>query len=194
MMKIYFATGNPNKVKEAEIILKDLKGIKIEAINIPYPEIQGTLEEVSEFGVKYLYSKIKKPVFVEDSGFFIEVLKGFPGTYSRYVQETIGNEGILKLMEGFKGEERRAYFKSVVGYCDEEGVKLFKGVVRGRVSYEIRSKGYGFAYDSIFIPEGEDRTFAEMRREEKSRISHRRRALEGLKEYLKGKILTSHLK
>jgi len=188
MMKIYFATGNPNKVKEAEIILKDLKGIKIEAINIPYPEIQGTLEEVSEFGVKYLYSKIKKPVFVEDSGFFIEVLKGFPGTYSRYVQETIGNEGILKLMEGFKGEERRAYFKSVVGYCDEDGVKLFKGVVRGKVSHEIRSKGYGFAYDSIFIPQGENRTFAEMTREEKSRISHRRRALEEFKEYIKKKL------
>ena len=184
-MKIYFATGNPNKVKEAEIILKDLEGIKIEAINLPYPEIQGTLEEVAEFGVKYHYSKIKKPVFVEDSGFFIEVLKGFPGTYSRYVQETIGNEGILKLMEDFKGEERRAYFKSVVGYCDEDGVKLFKGVVRGWVSQEIRSKGYGFAYDSIFIPEGEERTFAEMTREEKSKISHRKRALDNFKEFLK---------
>ena len=187
-MRIYFATGNPHKVKEAELILKDLEGIEIEAVDIPYPEIQGTLEEVSEFGVKYLYRKIKKPVFVEDSGFFIEALKGFPGTYSRYVQETIGNRGILKLMEDFKGEERRAYFKSVVGYCDEEGVRLFKGVVRGWVSYEIRSKGYGFAYDSIFIPEGENRTFAEMTTEEKSRISHRRRALEAFKEYLKKKL------
>ena len=94
----------------------------------------------------------------------------------------------MKLMEDFKGEERRAYFKSVVGYCDEEGVRLFKGVVRGWVSYEIRSKGYGFAYDSIFIPEGEDRTFAEMTTEEKSRISHRRRALEAFKDYLKKKL------
>ena len=98
-MKIYFATGNPNKIKEANIILRDLKNITVEQIKCPYPEVQGTLEEVSEFGAKYVYEKIKKPVIVEDSGFFVEALNGFPGTYSRFVQETIGNEGILKLLE-----------------------------------------------------------------------------------------------
>lgn len=190
---IYFATGNPNKIKEANIILKDLNNINIEQIKCPYPEIQGTLEEVSEFGAKYVYEKINyenhrfsnpvgKPIIVEDSGFFIEELNRFPGTYSKYVQETIGNEGILKLLEG--KENRNAYFKTVIGYCDENGVKLFKGIVRGKVSEEIRSKGFGFAYDSIFIPEGEDRTFAEMTAEEKSGISHRKRAFEEFKKHL----------
>jgi len=122
------------------------------------------------------------PCRVEDSGFFVEELNGFPGTYSKYVQETIGNEGILKLLEG--KENRNAYFKTVIGYCDENGVKLFKGIVRGKVSEEIRSKGFGFAYDSIFIPEGEDRTFAEMTAEEKSEISHRKRAFEEFKKHL----------
>jgi len=185
MKKIYFATGNPNKVKELKIILSDVDNLSIEQITLPYPEIQGTLEEVSVFGAKYVYKKINEPVIVEDSGFFVETLKGFPGTYSKYVQETIGNKGILKLLEGKDEDQRRAYFKSVIGYCDENGVKLFKGVVNGRVSHYIRSNGHGFAYDSIFIPEGEEKTFAEMDIKEKSKISHRKRALDKFKEFLK---------
>ncbi|WP_064496428.1 XTP/dITP diphosphatase [Methanocaldococcus jannaschii] len=185
-MKIYFATGNPNKIKEANIILKDLKDVEIEQIKISYPEIQGTLEEVAEFGAKWVYNILKKPVIVEDSGFFVEALNGFPGTYSKFVQETIGNEGILKLLEG--KDNRNAYFKTVIGYCDENGVRLFKGIVKGRVSEEIRSKGYGFAYDSIFIPEEEERTFAEMTTEEKSQISHRKKAFEEFKKFLLDRI------
>jgi len=185
IMKIYFVTGNINKIKEANIILKDLD-VEIEQIKIAYPEIQGTLEEVAEFGAKWVYNILKKPVIVEDSGFFVEALNGFPGTYSRFVQETIGNEGILKLLED--KDNRNAYFKTVIGYCDENGVKLFKGIVKGRVSNEIRSKGYGFAYDSIFIPEGEEKTFAEMTTEEKSQISHRKRAFEEFKKFLLDRI------
>ncbi len=180
-MEIYFATGNLNKVKEVSQILKDLEGITLKHVNYNYPEIQGSLEEVAEFGVKYLYDILKKPVIVEDSGFFIDYLSGFPGPYSKYVQETIGNEGILKLLESVEDDNRTAYFKTVVGYCDENGVKLFIGKVSGRVSKEIRNKGYGFAYDSIFIPKGESRTFGEMTTEEKSEISHRKKAFEKFK-------------
>jgi len=187
-MKIYFATGNQNKIKEANIILQDLKNknISIEQIKLPYPELQGTLEEVSEFGAKYVYGIIKKPIIVEDSGFFVNLLNGFPSTYSKFVQETIGNKGILKLLEDKNDEEndRSAYFKTVIGYCDENGVKLFSGIVEGKVSNEIKSKGYGFAYDSIFIPDGENRTFAEMKTEEKSNISHRKKAFEEFKKFL----------
>jgi XTP/dITP diphosphohydrolase len=187
-MKIYFATGNQNKIKEANIILQDLKNknISIEQIKLPYPELQGTLEEVSEFGAKYVYDIIKKPIIVEDSGFFVNSLNGFPSTYSKFVQETIGNKGILKLLEDKNDEEndRSAYFKTVIGYCDENGVKLFSGIVEGKVSNEIKSKGYGFAYDSIFIPDGENRTFAEMKTEEKSNISHRKKAFEEFKKFL----------
>ncbi len=187
-MKIYFATGNPNKIKEANIILKDLKKVSLEQVKCPYPEIQGTLEEVSEFGAKYVYEIVKKPIIVEDSGFFVESLGGFPGTYSKYVQETIGNDGILKLLEDKSNGDRKAYFKTVIGYCDENGVKLFKGSISGKVSYNIKSKGYGFAYDSIFIPEGENRTFAEMKTEEKSEISHRKRAFEEFKKFFNNEV------
>ncbi|ADG13424.1 non-canonical purine NTP pyrophosphatase, rdgB/HAM1 family [Methanocaldococcus infernus ME] len=181
-MEIYFITGNINKVREAETILKD---IKIKNIKIEYPELQGTLEEVAEFGAKYCYERLKKPLIVEDSGFFVEALKGFPGTYSRFVYETIGNEGILKLLKGVS--DRRAYFKSVIGYCDENGVQLFSGVVKGYVSSEIRGDK-GFGYDPIFIPEGYDKTFGELGIEEKSKVSHRRKAFEKLREFLLKKI------
>ncbi|WP_457612116.1 XTP/dITP diphosphatase [Methanocaldococcus sp.] len=180
-MKIYFVTGNKNKIKEAKAILKDFE---IEQIKINYPEIQGSLEEVAEFGAKYCYDILKKPLIVEDSGFFVEALKGFPGTYSRFVQETIGNEGILKLLENKR--DRRAYFKAVIGYCDKDGVRLFSGVVKGTVSEEIRGDK-GFGYDPIFIPEGFDKTFGEMELEEKNKISHRRKALEELRKFLLSK-------
>lgn len=185
-MKIYFATGNQNKVNEANIILKNLKNYEIEQIKVPYAEVQGTLEEVSEIGVKEVFNHVKKPVIVEDSGFFVEKLKGFPGTYSKYVQETIQNKGILKLLEG--EDERNAYFKTVIGYYDGTNLKLFTGIIKGTVSTEIRSSGFGFAYDSIFIPEGQNKTFAEMTSEEKSEISHRKRAFYEFKNYLESKL------
>jgi XTP/dITP diphosphohydrolase len=180
-MKIYFATGNQNKVNEAEIILKEAN-CEIEQIEIPYAEVQGKLEEVSAFGVLEVFEKFNRPVIVEDSGFFVEKLKDFPGTYSRFVQETIGNEGILKLLEN--ETNRNAYFKTVIGYYDGDNIKLFTGIVKGTISTEIKDGGFGFAYDSIFIPEGETKTFAEMTTEEKSEISHRKRAFYELKNYL----------
>ncbi|ABR55127.1 non-canonical purine NTP pyrophosphatase, rdgB/HAM1 family [Methanococcus vannielii SB] len=185
-MKIYFATGNQNKVNEANIILKGLEGYELEHLKIPYAEIQGTLEEVSKVGVKEIYNKIKKPVIVEDSGFFIESLNGFPGTYSKYVQETLGNEKILKLLKD--EENRKAYFKTIIGYFDGIDLKLFRGEIFGSVSKEIKTSGFGFAYDSIFIPEGQNKTFAEMTTKEKSDISHRKLAFYKFKSYLESKV------
>ena len=93
---ITFITGNEHKVKEAENIFKDYD-ITLEHIDLGYTEPQGTLEEVALSGAKYASRKLDKAVIVEDAGLFIKALNGFPGTYSHYVQDTIGNEGILKL-------------------------------------------------------------------------------------------------
>ena len=86
---ITFITGNEHKVKEAENIFKDYD-IKLEHIDLGYEEPQGTLEEVALSGAKYACRKLEKPVIVEDAGLFIKALNGFPGTYSHYVQDTIG--------------------------------------------------------------------------------------------------------
>ncbi len=119
-------------------------------------------------------------IFIEDSGLFVEALRGFPGVYSAYVSKTIGYKGILRLMKG--EENRKAYFKSVVCLKLKGEIKIFRGKVEGRIAEKARGRG-GFGYDPIFIPEGSDKTFAEAP-EIKNRASHRKRALEGMKDFL----------
>ncbi len=182
MVKIItFITGNEHKVKEAKGIFQKF-GIKLEHIDLGYPEIQGNLEDVARFGAEYAASKLKGPVIVEDAGLFIKALKWFPGTYSSYVQETLGNENILKLMKNV--EDRYAEFRSVVGYCTPKSEpEIFLGAVKGHISYEERGN-HGFAYDPLFIPEGYKKTFGELTRDEKNEFSHRRRSLEKFASWL----------
>ncbi len=173
---IYFVTSNEGKFAEARGIFKDLV-----QKNIGYTEIQAdTLEEVATYGMKEVSSRLQGPVMLEDAGLFIEALKGFPGVYSAYVQKTIGNDGILRLMQG--REDRKAYFRSVVAYT-ESGIepRLFKGEVHGKIGFESRGDK-GFGYDPIFYV-GE-KSLGEMEIEEKNRISHRAAAMKGLKEWL----------
>ncbi|HIP62618.1 MAG TPA: XTP/dITP diphosphatase [Archaeoglobus profundus] len=178
-MKILFVTSNEGKYKEARSIGKKY-GIEVEWLNEEYLEPQGKdLEYIAKKSAELLVEKVKRPFFIEDSGLFIEALNGFPGPYSSYVFKTIGNEGILKLMEGIKN--RKAYFLSVVAFFDGREIKIFKGRVEGVIATEMRGdKGFGF--DPIFEYNG--RTFAEMG-EEKNEVSHRSKALKALFEYIK---------
>ncbi|MCL2115235.1 MAG: XTP/dITP diphosphatase [Methanobrevibacter sp.] len=174
---ITFITGNQHKVKEAEKIFQKFN-IELEHIDLGYTEVQGTLEDVAKSGAKYACEKLNKPVIVEDAGLFIKTLKGFPGTYSSYVQETIGNQGILKLMKDFiNPKDRYAEFRSVIGYCTPNSEpEIFLGSVKGQISTEERGS-YGFAFDSIFYVEEKDKTFGELTREEKNQFSHRKNSL-----------------
>jgi XTP/dITP diphosphohydrolase len=174
-MKLTFITGNQHKVKEAKGIF-DKFGIKLEHANLGYPEVQGDLVDVARYGAKDAAGRFGQPVIVEDAGIFIKSLKWFPGAYSSYVQETLGNEGILKLMSDVK--DRYAEFRSVIGYCTPKSEpKTFLGTVKGRIGYEERGSN-GFAYDPIFYPEGYDESFGELTTEKKNEFSHRRRSLE----------------
>ncbi|MET1125040.1 MAG: XTP/dITP diphosphatase [Archaeoglobaceae archaeon] len=169
---MFFVTSNEGKFREvAEIAAK--YGLKIEWLKMEYLEPQGSdLEEIAKLSAELLAEKINGEFFIEDSGLFVEALNGFPGPYSSYVFKTIGNEGILKLMENV--ENRRAQFKAVVAYWDGEKVWTFTGVVEGEIAREARGSG-GFGYDPIFLYG--DKTFAEMG-EAKNEVSHRRRAFE----------------
>ena len=180
-MRLAFVTSNPGKSEEARKYFEPL-GVEVYQLRFPYPEIQAdTLEEVAEYGAKWLAERIDGPFFLDDSGLFINALKGFPGVYSAYVYKTLGIDGILKLLEGV--DDRSAYFKSVVAYWDGE-LHLFKGRVDGEIIREKRGNG-GFGFDPVFRPSGFDRTFAEMTTEEKNEISHRGRALKAFAEWLK---------
>jgi len=175
---LFFVTGNEGKFREVSALASKF-GIEIRQSRIPYLEIQAEdLSDIAKVGVQQAFGILKAPCFVEDSGLFISSLRGFPGPYSKYVFLTIGNRGVLKLMQGV--EDRRAVFRSCVGYCGRDGKPLtFEGRAEGRISTEERGTG-GFGFDPIFIPdEGDGRTFAEMSVEEKNRLSHRGKAIEG---------------
>ncbi|WP_409200309.1 XTP/dITP diphosphatase [Methanobrevibacter sp. DSM 116169] len=172
---ITFITGNKHKVIEAENIFKNFD-INLDHIDLGYTEVQGTLEDVAISGAKYASQKLNKSVIVEDAGLFIKSLEDFPGTYSSYVQETIGNDGILKLMKDV--DDRYAEFRSVIGYCAPNSEpKIFLGKVKGQIA--LKEKGnLGFAFDPIFYVEKMDKTFGELTTEEKNQFSHRKNSLE----------------
>jgi XTP/dITP diphosphohydrolase len=156
--------------------------ISIKNLDCSYPEIQGEISEVAKAGVIYISNKIKKPIFVEDAGLFIRALNNFPGTFSKFVFEKIGNKGILKLMEGIK--DRYAEFRSVIAFFNPltmDKPKLFEGIVKGKISYTIRGT-HGFGYDPIFFTNG--KTFGELTRSEKNQLSHRSKSFNKLLHWL----------
>jgi XTP/dITP diphosphohydrolase len=173
---IYFVTANQGKFEEARGILGE-----VEQKNLGYVEIQAeTLEEVAAYGIREVAEKLAGRVMIEDAGLFIEGLKGFPGVYSAYVFDTIGNGGILRLMDGMK--DRRAAFRSVVAYAEPGGEPvLFRGEVWGEIAALPRGSG-GFGYDPIF--EVGNKTIAEMDISEKNEISHRGASIRALKSWL----------
>lgn len=182
-MKLYFVTGNFNKLREVQQIIGSLlPSVKIEGVNLKVVERQlDSLEEIAAEAAREAFVKLRRPLFVEDSGLFIEALNGFPGPYSSYVYRTLGCKGVLKLMEGV--ENRRASFKSAIALCSApEKILVFTGVAEGEMATEERGGGWGF--DPIFIPkEGGGLTYGELG-VAKNEVSHRRRALEGLAAYL----------
>ncbi|KXS45062.1 MAG: Ham1-like protein [Methanolobus sp. T82-4] len=180
MHKIVFVTGNKGKFGEVKEIL-EAKDIEVIQNRDGYPELQeDDLEPIAAYGAKWASEKLGMPVMVDDSGLFIKALNGFPGPYSAFVEENLGNKKVLRLMEDEK--DRSATFKSVIGYCEPGGEpEVFTGTVEGKISFEERGTG-GFGYDPIFDYNG--KTFGELGNEEKNKVSHRRRALDKFFEWL----------
>ena len=192
-MKVLFLTSNKNKVFEANQTLSEL-GYEVEqflingvAPNIIEPQ-SSQIEIVSEFKCQLALELISGTNFenyallVEDSGLFIECLNDFPGVFSSYFFETIGNQGIIKLLanEANRDAEYRAY--SIL-YRDGKYFHAL-GKCMGRISNEVKGSN-GFGYDPVFIPNsGDGRTFGEMEDYEKVAKSHRGESLRILYEKL----------
>ena len=179
-MKLKVITSNPGKVAEFQKAFADM-GIEMEHLRLPYDEVQTSeLEEVVEKGMAEIRAKGVRDFIIDDSGMFVNALKGFPGVSSAYGQKTIGNAGILKLMEGV--EDRSAVFKCCIG-CDIDGRTIIvTGTCDGYITREARGSE-GFGYDPIFSPDGK-RTFAEIGIEEKNTMSHRGNAIKLLRDAL----------
>ena len=177
---VLFASSNIHKYEEAEKILAEF-GIKLEFFQTDLVEIQSdSLPEIALKKVLDAYDKCKKPVIVEDDGLFINSLSGFPGPFSSYVFKTIGNNGILKLI----GSNRTAQFRAVIAFCDSSNEPtLFESSVTGTISKNIQDGGWG--YDPIFIPEKQNKTYAELA--DKNKLSHRYQSLKKFADWFKNK-------
>ena len=166
---LIFVSSNTHKYQEAKKILFSF-GLEIKFLKLDLEEIQSnSLKEIALRKAKNAFLQCQKPVIVEDDGLFIDSLNGFPGPYSSYVFKTIGNDGILNLLN----RNRKAKFVSVIAYCDDTIQKSFDAKLDGKISTVQKGKGWG--YDPIFLPQNITKTFAEY--DKKNSISHRFKAL-----------------
>ena len=158
MNKITYVTGNWAKIASARQALEPI-GYEVDNVKMETPEIQADdVTGVAKYSAKWAAEKLGVPVLKNDTGLFIKSLKGFPGVYTHYADDTLGTEGILKLMEDI--DDREAYFKESLAYCipGEEPI-VFEGITKGTIAKEIAGE-YGWTYDHIFIPEGEEKVLA----------------------------------
>jgi XTP/dITP diphosphohydrolase len=171
---VYFATGNEGKYKEAARVA-DAFGIRLKHLKFNKLEIQSSsLQEIASYAARHAAGMTRRPVVAEDAGLFVNALHGFPGPYSSYVLETIGYQGILRLMNRVK--TRDAHFQAVVAFCRPgRSPACFSGVVRGVISRNAKGS-QGFGFDPIFIPHRLSQTFAELDVDQKNRLSHRAQA------------------
>ena len=173
--KVWLVTENSHKLREARAVLSN-HNISLGQIRMPKVEIQSQdLEEIALFAARSIAEKVDRPIIVEDSGLFISALNGFPGPYSSYVLQTLGLDGILRLVERARGRE--AYFQSSIATHLEGSVfKTFSGRVNGVISRRKAGRR-GFGYDPIFALRLDSKTFGQMPESEKNRYSHRAFAL-----------------
>ncbi|WP_319378951.1 XTP/dITP diphosphatase [uncultured Methanocorpusculum sp.] len=174
---ITVVTGNKNKAAEVAAFFDGI--VEVSHISFDCNEPQSnSIAEIAEEKAKQAYAALQIPLIVDDTGLFIEALAGFPGPYAAYVQDTLGNPGVLRLMDGVA--DRRAYFATSIAYIDEAGIEIFEGRVDGEITDTPRGTD-GFGYDPIFSVQG--RTLAEMNMHEKNTVSHRARALLAFREW-----------
>lgn len=165
MKKITYVTGNWSKIMSAKQILEPL-GIEVDNIKMETTEIQAnTVEEVAMYSAKEASDKLKCDVLKNDTGLYVEALGGFPGPYTHYVDEKLGEDGLLKLLEGI--ENRRACFIGAFAYCEYgKDPIVFKSVTKGKIAHK-KSGIYGWSWDFIFIPDGYDKTLGNYPDEER---------------------------
>lgn len=197
-MKIVFATNNAHKLQE----IREILGSEFEIVSLAdigchadIPETGQTLEENAHQKSEYIMLNYRTNCFADDTGLEVEALGGAPGVRSARYDETTDHDSeanMAKLLRELDGQDnRRARFRTVISLLEVSGVKPFAyretqfvGEVQGRIATE-RHGTEGFGYDPIFIPDGYDKSFAELGEEVKNQISHRARAVKKLAEYFR---------
>lgn len=180
-MKIYFITGNKDKLREAQSMWPEIGGIEID------------LDEIQEMdGKKIIETKLteaikQKPginLMIEDQSLTIDGMNGLPGPLIKWFVKSMSLEGIAKLAGTMGNQNSEA--KTVIGYADKQGnINYFEATIKGKIVSPRGNIGWG--WDFIFQPEGYNKTFAEMTMDQKNKLSMRRLAIEKLRKYLEEK-------
>jgi inosine triphosphate pyrophosphatase len=174
-----FVTGNANKLAEVQAILHPYT---VTSHKLDLPEWQGAdPREIALAKCRQAYAELKVPVMTEDTCLCFNAMKGLPGAYIKWFLQSLGHEGLNKMLNGF--EDRSAYALCIFVLIDADGREhVFEGRCEGEI---VAARGpANFGWDPIFQPAGFTETFAQMDKSVKNSISHRARALEQLKTYL----------
>ncbi|HEY1251514.1 MAG TPA: non-canonical purine NTP pyrophosphatase [Thermoanaerobaculia bacterium] len=172
-LPLVFVTSRAEKAREAERM-----GFPVERLDLDLPEPQALdPSEIVEAKARAAYRALSRPVLVEDSGLAFRAWGGFPGALVKWVEKSAGVAALARMLEGFP--DRAATAICAIAYCDGAEVITARGETHGTIAPAPRG-GNGFGWDVLFVPEGSQRTFAEMSAAEKDSLSHRRRAWEAL--------------
>lgn len=175
-MTIYFLTGNENKFNEARLVLPDLEKLAVDLPEIQSADAQEIIKAKLEEAMKHYSGEL----IVEDTSMHFDCLNGLPGPLIKWFVKSLGQPGLYDLTKRYNNH--KAYVRCLVGYAKDGDIKFFEGIVPGQI---VSPRGETrFAWDSIFQPDGYEKTFAQMTKAEKNEVSHRRKALEQLKAYL----------
>lgn len=188
MSEITFVTGNVNKLKEVQVLLQSDKWTLVNNA-LDLDELQDTdLNAIVTDKVKQAVKQNgpNKPVFVEDTALTFDEFNGLPGAYIKWFVKSMGLDKIVQMLDNFENKSAKAI--TTIAYADVDGkIHLFQGITAGKI---VPSRGsLEFGWDSIFEPlDGEGKTYAELTKAEKNKISHRAKAFAQFKEYLQSNI------
>ncbi len=176
MKTIRFASSNPEKINEITKILSEFD-VKVIPIKMNLREIRSeNQQEIAKQKAISAFSFAGKPVIAEDTGIYFEAYENFPGTLPAFIFNSLGYEGILRLLER---KERAAYFKTVLAFYDGRNLKTFSGICRGEITLTIDAPKFRnpkLPYEAIFKPAGRKARFSRMTKTQKAEISHRANA------------------
>lgn len=176
-IEIVFITGNKGKIETAKRYFNNVQNIKLLplAMDLVEPQFDSVLE-VAKYKAKQAFKIVKKPVFVCDAGFSIEELDGFPGVYAKYFNETIGNDGYLRLMKD--KDNRNCFYTTTIVYIDENGNEFsFESHINAKMTREEAKEIKGDAWSNLWkitILEGSNKTIAELSEDERTALRDRR--------------------
>jgi len=182
---VYFATGNKKKLEEVVQILNSSEPLpySVESVSLDLPELQGEPEDIAKEKCRLAARHVQGAVMVEDTCLCFKAMKGLPGPYIKWFLEKLGHEGLNKMLVGF--EDTSAYAQCTFAFTPGPECEpvVFVGRTEGKI---VPARGpTSFGWDPIFQPDGFDETYAEMDSAVKNTISHRYRALDALRTYLR---------